>query len=253
MPFKKSQHIKPGVFLQMPILSTDNRFFVGDSEEKFKRNLEQKPENWHYRTKAVEYRNNSMGYRAPEFDTIDWNNSAVVFGCSCVYGNGLAQDETISHHLEKIWGIPVINMGVGGSSIPFAFYNQVSLAELGVLPKAVINLWTAPDRHTLFTDKKPEDGIIRHIASWSERTIEHKLYTAWNSSFSNSASHCDFLIRAANLLWADTEYFESTFFKEGADVPIVPQPVDRARDDLHPGPISMQNTAEYIAKNINFV
>jgi hypothetical protein len=250
MPFKKSHHIQPGTFLQVPVLSADNKFFVNDSEEKFRKNLEQKPENWHYRHKVVEYHNNSMGYRAPEFDTIDWANSAVIFGCSCVYGTGLAQDETISHHLENIWGFPVINMGVGGSSIPFAFYNQVSLAELGVSPKAVINVWTAPDRHTFFTDKKAAHSIIAPVGNWSTRSIEQNLYKSWNSSFTNSASHSDFLIRAAKLLWKDTNYLETTFFKDGVDVPNLPFPIDFARDDRHPGPSSMLNAARYIAERI---
>lgn len=247
--FKKASYISPGKFLYSRQLSGSILFKDTDCRDLFEQNLEQKPANWHYRTKIVEYQNNSMGYRAPEFDTVDWTNSAVIFGCSCVYGIGLAEDETISHHLENIWGIPVINMGVGGSSVPFAFYNQISLAELGVLPKVVINAWTSPDRHTFFNSSNPLYAI-RNVSAWSTEPRPQSLYNAWNASFENSATHSDFLVRAARLMWKETAYIDCTLFHQDDSIPLLPVPVDRARDDMHPGPLSMLNAAKYIAQQV---
>lgn len=57
------------------------------------------------------YTVNSQGYRCPEFDAIDWENSIIFFGCSHVFGIGLLDHETVANQLSLILNCPVINLG----------------------------------------------------------------------------------------------------------------------------------------------
>uniref|UniRef100_UPI002622C6EF hypothetical protein n=1 Tax=Acidovorax sp. TaxID=1872122 RepID=UPI002622C6EF len=54
--------------------------FAGlDTPEYFKKRLSTMPDDWHYRTKEIYYTSNRLGYRTVEFDSVDWQNSAVLF------------------------------------------------------------------------------------------------------------------------------------------------------------------------------
>ena len=72
-----------------------------DSKELFEQHLKSQPDDWVYRYKTVNYTLNTHRYRAPEFDTIDWSKSVVIFGCSNVFGTSLDDNDTISRKLEK--------------------------------------------------------------------------------------------------------------------------------------------------------
>ena len=63
----------------MKLLELDCRagaeWSCSDTASKYQRNLESQPADWLWRTKPVHYNLNSQKYRAPEWDTVDWNNS----------------------------------------------------------------------------------------------------------------------------------------------------------------------------------
>lgn len=123
-----------------------------DSYINYKKNLKTQPENWYYRNNKINYTINSWGYRAKEFDQIDWKNSIVIFGCSHVFGVGVDDKHTISSFLEEMVGIPVINMGVSGSSIGCALHNSLMLYKKYEKPKMVIYSWTSLMRSLFYTD-----------------------------------------------------------------------------------------------------
>lgn len=105
----------------------------------------------------IKYGVNSYNYRCPEFDTIDWANSYVFFGGSDVFGEGLEDDQTVSHQLEKLLGQPVINMGIAAAS------NQQMVLAMSMLarhhtPKAWIVGWNDVYRW-LHWDRKEIDPI----------------------------------------------------------------------------------------------
>ena len=76
----------------------------GDTEETFEKNKVTQSSKWKYLTKPVTYTLNQHGFRAPEWDQIDWKNSVVLFGDSCTYGVGISDDETIGFQLEQLLG-----------------------------------------------------------------------------------------------------------------------------------------------------
>jgi hypothetical protein len=127
-------------------------FYGMDSYDFYIQNLKTQPEDWYYRNNSVRYTLNSEGYRTKEFKDIDWKNSIVIFGCSHVFGIGVDDSHTISSFLENMIGIPVINMGVAGSSIQLALHNSLMLYQKYGPPKAVIYCWTSLMRHLIYTN-----------------------------------------------------------------------------------------------------
>jgi hypothetical protein len=234
--------IKPG-----PIL-----FSGSDSEDFYKKNSEKMPEDWLYHNKSVSYTLNSEGYRAPEFDTIDWSNSVVLFGCSCVYGVGLDDSDTISAQLEKLINVPVINMGAGGSSIDHAYYNQLILSNIVPKPKAVINVWTSSSRVTCFTPQ-----ALFQLGPWMKNFWHGRLYSLWCFSDANPATHAYFLRQSSRILWKDTLHKEYTVILHPHDMhadeyPIIKRfkKIDDARDIIHPGINSARLAAIKIAEDL---
>jgi hypothetical protein len=238
-----------GYPINCKITGPDKFDFSGtDSESRYRTNCKKMPEDWLYHTKPISYTLNSEGYRAPEFDTIDWSNSVVLFGCSCVYGVGLDDSDTISAQLEKLIGIPVINVGAPASSIQFSYYNQLILANIAPKPKAVINIWTSSERISVFTDL----GAIP-LGPWPAIPIWCKqLLSLWNFSEINPAVHSYILQQSARIFWKNIPHCEYSFFDHTADqfkintLPVI----DRARDIRHPGINSARLAAEKIAEDL---
>ena len=221
-------------------------YFASDTRENYQNNLKKQPKHWHYRNKKIYYKHNSQGYRTKEFDEIDWSKSIVVFGCSIVYGVGLAEDETVCYHLEQITGKPVVNLGAPGSSIAFSTYNQVALHEINPEPLAVVNVWTAPERTTYFEKNQAID-----VGPWN--SLEHrfqKMFTIWALCDSNPMGHAWMHRRTCQQLWQKTLQFECTFFPRLHFDVLKLEAVDQARDLMHPGNKSMYQAAKKIAQGL---
>ncbi len=230
-----------------PVDRPDNKFWYDqDTKERYKHNLTTQPEDWSYRNKIIVYNTNSDGYRTKEFDKINWAKSVVIFGCSYVYGVGNAEDETISACLERIIGIPVINMGVAGSSPNFALHNSTILKIGYPVPKAVIHAWSSPYRCPYYNEKS-----VFHCGSWN-RDI-NKMGQSWNSTTSNPAVNILMTARMAREMWSDkTNYYDFSIFSSTANYlncDYIKQ-VDVARDLGHSGIKTNTLIAEKIAENI---
>jgi hypothetical protein len=138
------------------------------------------------------YNVNSMGYRAPEFNTVNWNTVYTIQGCSACFGVGIPDDsDTIANQLSNRLGAPVINLGVSGSSIELQYFNTVEMIEAGIRPKGVFIMWPNADRFPMFNN-----GELENCGSWSD---PKKLEWAFNS---NSSMHNLYHARATKLLWA---------------------------------------------------
>ena len=107
----------------------DNHWMGLDNQQIYEKNCLSQPVDWHYHKNVINYTLNSHRYRTAEFNQIDWKNSIVIFGCSHTFGIGIDDDDTISSNLSKITNVPVINMGIGGTSIAFSFYNNLILFD----------------------------------------------------------------------------------------------------------------------------
>lgn len=222
-----------------------NDFASYDSPHLFKKSLKSQPEDWHYRKKIVKYVTNSDGYRAPEWNTVDWKESVVIFGCSNVMGIGLAEDETISSQLSKISQRPVINFGAPSTAMDFSFYNSVILSENHPIPYAVIQIWTGIDRCSHF-----EKNSILSCGIW-EQSLYFKEYV--RNSY-HPAVTAKMISLASKNLWKDRcRYYSASFYEDTAyylDCAYL-RIDNQARDLLHPGRENAREMAELIFKNIS--
>jgi hypothetical protein len=227
------QLIKKKKFIPMKKFSSE--WSGTDTKELYETNLAIQPAEWYYRNNPVRYELNSDGYRTQEFKKIDWSESVVIFGCSMVFGIGIDEADTIGNQLSTLIGRPVINMGVGGSSITVALHNSLILNKFYSSPKAVIHLWTDYDRCTYYESSK-----VIHYGSWNAE--EGNLMDNWNLHESNSRVRAIFDNMAAKQIWeGKTEFIEASFFKRPAKLFGCPHvrghysKKDYARDLVHPG------------------
>lgn len=225
---------------------TTDKFSGTDSEDLFEKNLKSQPDDWYYRHNPVRYTVNSLKYRAPEFKDIDWKNSVVVFGCSFVFGVGLDDKDTMPYQLSQILGMPVINMGMGGSSMTFSLHNSIMLKDGYPTPKAVVQMWTGYDRTTYYRKR-----TVESCGSWTLDTYDYT--RAWISDTHHSLTHAIIASKTSRLLWKDTKYFEGSYFKTTAKLLGCYQVEyeDYARDLSHTGKKTQHSVALKIAKELN--
>lgn len=214
-----------------------------DSHDLYDNNLKVQPENWYYRHNKVGYTLNTEGYRTKEFDEVDWKNSIVIFGCSYVFGTGVDDSHTISSFLEDLTGMPVINMGVGGSSIQLALHNSMILNDRYGPPAAVVYGWTSLMRylvyHPLYFDNKiPTDSI-------NVKSAEHLVpFNMMN-------------VKIVRNLWKDRcKYYEFSVFKTTSSIlncDFYQPKDDYARDMKHSGKDTNKEFAELINVNLSLL
>jgi hypothetical protein len=252
---KYTDHFLPGPF-PLERYKKNLPYFLSEIEkETHQKNLKTKPSNWKYRTKEIQYTLNSVYYRTAEWNNIDWKNSIVVFGCSHVFGEGLADDETLCHFLQKITGKYVVNMGVPGTGPTFSWYNNLILDKLYPTPYAVVNIWSSYERVIYFSDTQ-----VKRIGPWSGTIWDeydkhaNNLFLQYNNDEINAASHFYFTALVAMNYWrSKTKYAHASFFENVADVPLdIPllESSDLARDDIHYGEKTQYNAALKISELI---
>lgn len=223
-----------------------------DDEKKFKENLKKQPSTWHYRQKKVEYRLNSNGFRTYEWNDVDWKNAIVVFGCSNMFGVGVAEDETFTAQLEKLTGRQVVNLGIPGGSNELILHMTGLLIKKFEIPYAAIINWTTPDRTRYFTFDKEF-----FIGPWSEFMVDKairnsvimkQLFIHRNFDVYNEVMHTHFHAITAESIFKDrSKYISLTNFGSVAKYANVHGffKIDNgARDLLHPG----RNVFERMAK-----
>lgn len=212
-----------------------------DTPEEFARNKKKLGPDWYYYDKKIEYRFNELGFRNKPFSQVDWKNSVVVIGCSCVMGVGNTEEDGLCGQLEKILQIPVVNLGVSGSAIDWACRNSLVLHECFPRPKAVVQLWTALGRYTDFKANRHHC----HILPQKERT-----YCAKHDWEIRSMHY----IEADRALWKDkTIYYDATWYDHVAlriNVDFYDTTIDLARDLDHPGVKSCRLAAQGIAEKL---
>ena len=215
----------------------DNQYFL-------EQNKKEQPVSWRYHNDRVRYDLNNHGYRCPEFSDIDWNNSIVVFGCSLAMGMAVDQSEIFTTLLQESLRVPVINLGVCSTSVIFSLINQTRLAEQNFLPKAVINIWTYPNRIL----QACQDNKFTHHGPWTS------YYKKWDQTFyevNSTDDHVMFMtkehIRMANVLWKDTIHLQCTFSGLIKNLGIHHYEItDYGRDLAHPGHSTHQKIAEHL-------
>jgi hypothetical protein len=214
---------------------------IDDSENNYKKNHARRGDSWEYHNKKISYILNEGGFRTKTVNSINWKNSVVVFGCSNMFGIGLAEEDTVAAQLEKKLNIPVINLAISGSAVDLAAINSLILHENYPKPKAIVHVWTEESRYTDFKSFKT-NNVVNY----------HPNYSEYNAKF-NWAERSKFYILADRVLWRDQlPYYEASWFENSAKNYGVDflETVDRARDLHHPGSVSAKVAAEKIAAGL---
>lgn len=230
-------------------------FLSVEEKNDYEKNCKKLGASWHYYNKSIKYDLNKNFYRAPEWNDIDWKESIVVFGCSHVFGEGLALDETLCYHLEQLYKRPVINLGQSGTSTIFSWHNSIRFNEIFDTPYAVIQIWTDYSRLLYYdTDQ------IKRVGFWSggrwdnyDRDMK-SLYRIWNKNDIHAKTYFKFNASACKDFWSNkTKYYEASYFRETADIlncNFFPQ-LDDARDFIHSGSKTHFHAAEIIYENFS--
>jgi hypothetical protein len=198
-------------------------------------------------TGCENYNTNLLGYRAPNFDQIDWANSYVIQGCSAVFGYGIDKDEnTVAACLSRKLNKPVINLGIGGSGVQLQYMNAVEMLEKNQKPLGVFIVWPNIDRFVLMLDGLPEN-----MGPWS--TIgPTKKYVQWMAQ-DNSKYQNLYHVRAYKLLWklAGVPLYEVTHHKENHFCKnVIDRYLDWGSDREHWGPITAEHVAEMLFQQV---
>ena len=131
-------------------LSTVNKFLTENEKQQYNHNSNIfNKEYWKYADPGtITYVHNSDGFREPrEFDTIDWEKTSVVIGCSFTYGQACEFENTVSEILTREYGVHFVNGGIPGSSNKVIHNNAIAFMKK-YNPKKVIIIWSHPTRNT---------------------------------------------------------------------------------------------------------
>jgi|TARA_B110000208_G_C11711903_1_gene409630 hypothetical protein len=224
----------------------------GDSEENFVKNKDTQSATWKYLTKPITYTLNRHGYRAPEWEDIDWKNSVVLFGDSCTYGVGVSDEETIGFQLAQLLGRPVINLGVGGGSNTLMIHNATHLLEYFPTPYAVANIWSTTNRFRFFTEFHTYDA-----GAWDQNAVKVSEHTnvgkLWELTFADPTHELGLAFyegKIAKAIWQDrTKYASLSFFGNSAHYTRSDEYFvidNKARDLIHPGEESCREVAQFL-------
>ena len=233
-----------------------HKWVYGDNLDNFELTKKKAPSDWKYLTKEVIYTLNNDGYRAPEWNEVDWKNSIVLFGCSCTYGLGVSDDETIAYHLEKLSGRPVINLGVPAGSNSLMIQNAINLQEFFTAPYAVAHIWSTTDRFKFFGKKDvynagPWDTWDRDNPSFVSQSVN--VHQLWKLTFADPYHELGLSYYEGKIgkwLWkgrtrySDVSFFSDTAYYTNSEKHFA---IDNgARDLIHPGDESFKEVAKYL-------
>lgn len=215
-------------------------------EEKYQRYLphflsQQEHDQYHttYTKLDVYYELNTDGYRTQEWDQFDWSESIAIFGCSHVFGEGVAEQSSLPWRLQCLTGRRVINLGVPGTGPQFSWHNSLIMNRVYPTPYAVIQLWSNYNRIPYYGDQK-----CKRIGPWSGShwddydTDAVKLFALWNLEKTHSQTEFAMTSYASRHFWSSkTKYVDGSFFEHVAAELNQPhyQIIDYARDGMHGG------------------
>jgi hypothetical protein len=233
-------------------------WFQADTEYRYQANLKRMAPDWYYRDKAVSYTFNSTGYRAPEFDSVDWPNSWVIMGCSYVLGVGVAYEDTLGEQLSSMLEAPVINLGIGGGNISLMQYNTALMVERGIRPKGVIIVVPEMTRMTYWRPQTWSTLLPSMLPKLSDS--ERSFYKGWLAHSPNAELHSHLAVRGLVAEWRAVDVACWTFNQASPRDPSLevgprlPPEQDLARDvDIgsdgmwaHAGRNSLRSWARFI-------
>lgn len=244
----------------------DPNFFSGtDTKAVYEKNLKILPDDWHYRSKKIFYRRNSLGYRTKELSEVNQDNFFITYGCSFTEGVGLAEDETWPHATAELLDMDYLNYGLGGGGPETVYLNSLCfLKNSPIKPKFVIIQWPSIGRQIT---KYLDDFIPIVPASILDKTnVYPKAIEQFNWSVKTGSYFYDNYIAymATHILWKTAgvpvyqwalngewaEFFGYQVMDTYFPTPKEKIEIHKARDLLHFGPDWSIRTGQDVARAI---
>ena len=143
---------------QISIIQGCHDFFGYDSEELFEKN---KFPEWRYSDSngKLTYNIDKYGFRN-NFDIDSVKEYCVAVGCSITFGSGQFENERYTSYLEKKLGMPIYNMGIGGSNDMVSMHNLLWFLSKFKKPKYIIFQHTAMDRIAMPHPLDPKSVLL---------------------------------------------------------------------------------------------
>jgi len=227
---------------------------TNDSAGLYQYNLTHQPQDWYYRTHAVEYAWNSNGYRCAEWQDIAWPSSHVLMGCSYAMGLGVAESDCITNHI-----VNGVNLGQSGTSIQAIQYNTIRLISQGIRPRSVKIIVPDIARFTYWDRDTWHDITPARLQDRSGELSRHvrECYAGWLAVDPNAEQQGYMTAVGVHALWTSVgvpcDLYQhwapkNTAFNLGIQLP---EPQDQARDIntngfAHPGRLTLQQWSEII-------
>ncbi len=220
------------------------RWLDTDSPERFR-------EEGHevYGDGDIEYRFNSLGYRGAEFaEKADIR--IVAAGCSYVLGVGLPAEALFQERFAmrlRAGGRSVVVWNLGAQGASNDYINRIlQLAVPHLDPHVVLVNFTHPSRREYVS---VQNQLVRYYPDWRPPNLVARAIKRQFDALSSSQDDClNFfrnyrgiagLLRDRCWLFTTVEPLgELAGHVEAERYAGVLEPVDRARDDVHPGPAS---------------
>jgi hypothetical protein len=219
----------------------DNTWIGTDTEERFQENLKSQPGGWQWRNQQITYKLNSQNYRAPEWDSIDWGNSVIMFGCSHVFGVGVDEDQTLGYYLSELLNKPVINLGIPGGSSMALWINTEKLLNYRINPLAVIYNWPSANRTVELIDNKKNLASGPWIIDWPQPRFGKE----WTLHPTHGFEYAKYALMSTKRSWSCTQlhYCWDLDTAKFLGLPRMANKLDQARDCLHDGPNTLKSYA----------
>lgn len=224
--YDKDRHSSKNVndhLYELSLISKDRKKFLKKNKE--------------YCTEDILYEHNNYGYRTHNQLPDEY---ILALGCSHTYGTALHENERYSNIVEKELGIPVVNLGVPGSSINFILLNLLKLVYSNYTkPKALICQFPNLDRLAL----PRSNGLLTAVP------LNKKYRSLYmDDSLEIHSRLCHQLIKNTVMAYNLKMINFSLWGVSVGDKKFTP--VDYARDIDHPGPKSNKIIADYILENL---
>jgi len=242
-------------------------FTGSDGEYLFRSNLARLAPGWYYRDHEVTYTFNTTGYRAPQFDTVDWPNSWVIMGCSYVLGVGVAFEDTLGEQLSGLFEQPVINLGVGGGNLDIMAYNTALMLDRDVKPRGVICLVPETTRKNFWMSHNWELLLPNQLHK--QTGASRDFYRGWLKEQPMAELNANLMLRGLRAQWLAAGVPCYLFNKTSAGLTAIAQSLelgmklppdqDMARDVqissagmyAHPGRNTLRHWARFMHQEIN--
>lgn len=226
-------------------------WYQTDSQELYNKHLQTKFSELQYHDwidSTISYKFNSYGFRCKEFTDTE---SIMFLGCSVTLGVGLHEHQIFPNLVANTLNLQTANLGVAGSSADTGF--RIAQIYLNIIkPKIVVASFLFPSRIELLADH----GSVNFTPN-SQNNTDHTYrkyyidyYEKWLIQPENSELNLIKNILAIkqmcqqnNIKFVD---IQMDHLEDGPGK----QQYSKARDLLHPGPLTHQTIAKVILNQL---